>query len=244
MREFLFSFNPSAIVVWIIIFSYLVYFLLGRYYFFKKIGEDGIKGIIPIYSEWLYFKRAKQNPIFAVGFMILFIVFFVLSIFITGSREFTGVCTFIQVISLVFYVLMSWQGNRFMSRKFKKGYFTALALTFLPFIAIPVIGLDDRYKWHRFIRIDKDVFSENFYSKNISVGEMCFTNVFMILCVMIEFYIFAYIFVLDIPREFLFHLIWEPEFIAFFAIAFAVIAIAGTLFDYYGNILLNKRRKK
>ena len=73
VRNFLFSFNPSAIVVWIFILLYLVYYFLGRYYFFKKIGEDGWKGLIPIYSEWFYFKRAKQNPRPLVAFLLAII---------------------------------------------------------------------------------------------------------------------------------------------------------------------------
>ena len=74
MGRFLFSFNPSAIVVWILILLYLVYYFLGKYYFFKKIGEDGWKGLIPIYSEAIYFKRAKQKEIFPVSFLVTFIV--------------------------------------------------------------------------------------------------------------------------------------------------------------------------
>lgn len=244
MREFLFSFNPAAIVVWILILLYLVYYFLGRYYFFKKIGEDGWKGLIPIYSEWVYFKRAKQNPTFPVACLSTFLVFFLLSLLFTKSREVVGICTFVQCASLIFYILLSWKTNHLFSKKFKTGYFTAFSLTFVPFVSIPFIGLSDEYKWHRFVRVDKDLFDEEFYSRKITVGERCITNVFMIFCVMIEFYIFTYIFLMDIPKSFIFELIWEPEFILYFSLVFAIVAVGGTLLDYYGNRLVKKRNNK
>ena len=244
MGRFLFSFNPSAIVVWILILLYLVYYFLGKYYFFKKIGEDGWKGLIPIYSEAIYFKRAKQKVIFPVSFLVTFLVFFVLSLVFSKAREFVGVCTFIETASLIFYILLSWKANYLYSKKFKTGYFTVFSLTFVPFISIPFIGLSDDYKWHRFVKIDKTVFDEEFYSRKITVGERCITNVFMIFCVMIEFYIFTYIFLMDMPKSFIFELIWEPEFVLYFSLVFAGVAIGGTLLDYYGNKLLKKRNNK
>lgn len=243
MREFLFSFNPASIVVWILIFLYLVYYFLGKYYFFKKIGEAGWKGLIPIYSEWLYFKRAKQIPVFPVACLSAFLVFFLLSFF-AKSKEILGMCVFISCASLIFYVLLSLRTNYFFSRRFKTGYFTMFSLTVVPFIAVPFIGLSDDYKWHRFIRVGKSLFEEEFYTRKITIGERCITNVFMILCVMIEFYIFTYILLMDIPKSLIFDLIWDPEFVIYFSFVFALVAIGGTLFDYYGNVLLNKHKKK
>lgn len=243
VRNFLFSFNPSAIVVWIFILLYLVYYFLGRYYFFKKIGEDGWKGLIPVYSEWFYFKRAKQNPRPLVAFLLAFFVSLLLSLVFTKSRVFVGICTFIQVVSLIFYIILSWKANYLFSKKFKTGYFTVFSLTFVPFVSIPFIGLSDDYKWHRFVRVDKTLFDEDFYTRKITVGERCFTNVFMIFCALIEFYILTYIFLKDVADTFIFELILEPKFVLYFSLALAIVAIIGTLFDYYGNLFVKKYKK-
>ena len=55
-----------AIFLWLFLICYLAFYLYGRYYFFKKIGEDGWKGLIPIYSEALYFKKARENSSFLI----------------------------------------------------------------------------------------------------------------------------------------------------------------------------------
>ena len=49
---------------------------------------------------------------------------------------------------------------------------------------------------------------------------------------------------MDMPKSFIFELIWEPEFVLYFSLVFAGVAIGGTLLDYYGNKLLKKRNNK
>lgn len=240
----LFSLNPTTIVLWIIVLVFLVYFCLGKYYFFKKIGEEGWKGLVPIYSSWIYFKKAKVNPWLSVIFISSFIIFYLLMLLCYGSNMLVGMCTFFQTVSLIFYVLISWKVNYFISKKFKKSYLTAFSLTVLPVLAFPIIGLSDDYKWSRFTRVNNDIFDEDFYKRKISVGEMCLTNVFLLVCLIAAFYLFLYIFLIDLPRVYLLDIIWNPSFIRFVTIAFSIIVLLGTLLDYFGNILIKKYKRK
>lgn len=244
MYNFLFSFTPEAIVVWIIFLVFLLYYLLGRYYFFEKIGEIAWKGLVPIYSEYLYFKRAKVNPWSAVFLLTLGLLFYLLSFSCLGFDTLHGICTFFTIVSLIFYVLLSWKVNYYISKKFKKSYMTALSLTFMPFIAFPYIGLNKLYKWSRFTKVNNNFLEEDFYGRRVSVNEMCLTNVFMMLCFVALTYIFIYIFVIDLPKEFLLEIIWSPKFIIFIAVSFSIVAIFGTLLDYYGNLLISRKRRK
>lgn len=228
----------------LLLICYLVFYLYGRYYFFKKVGEEGWKGLIPVYSEALYFKKARVNPVIAVGLILMYFVFLFLAISFAGFKELVGICIFIQIVCLVFFMLYYLKASHYLSEKFKRGSFTTLGLTFLPFIMIPVMGLSNRYKWHRFVKVDSGVWDEDFYNRKITVGEMCFTNIFMILCVLVEIYIFAYIFILGIPKEILFEIIWEPSFIVFFSVIFIFIAVVGTLLVYYGNVGMKRYRRK
>lgn len=232
------------ILFWLFLICYLAFYLYGRYYFFRKIGEDGWKGLIPIYSEALYFKKARVNPVIAVGLILMYFVFLFLTISFAGLKELVGTCIFIQIVCFVFFMFYYLKASHYISEKFKRGSFTTLGLTFLPFIMIPVMGLSNKYRWHRFVKVDIGVWDEDFYSRKITVGEMCFTNIFMILCVLVEIYIFAYIFILGIPKEILFDIIWEPSFIVFFSVIFIFIAVVGTLLVYYGNVCLRKYRRK
>ncbi len=243
MNVFLFSFTPGSIVVWILILSFVLYYLLGRYYFFEKIGDEGWKGLIPVYSEYLYFKKAKVNPWFAVFLLLMFIFFTGLSVLCSSSMTCVGLCSFFQIVSVIFYVMISWKVNYYISRKFKHNYMTAFCLTFMPFIAFPYIGLSENYKWSRFTKVDYGVLSCDFYSRKISFGEMCLTSVFIAFCFMILFYIFIYVFVLDLPKEFLLSIIWNPKFIIFFSIVLAVVALIWSFINYYGNLLINKKQK-
>ena len=228
----------------LLLICYLVFYLYGRYYFFKKVGEEGWKGLIPVYSEALYFKKARVNPVIAVGLILMYFVFLFLAISFAGFKELVGICIFIQIVCLVFFMLYYLKASHYLSEKFKRGSFTTLGLTFLPFIMIPVMGLSNRYKWHRFVKVDSGVWDEDFYNRKITVGEMCFTNIFMILCVLVEIYIFAYIFILGIPKEILFEIIWEPSFIVVFSVIFIFIAVVGTLLVYYGNVGMKRYRRK
>lgn len=242
--NFLFSLNPTAIVVWIIVLVFIVYFCLGKYYFYEKIGEDGWKGLIPVYSSWVYFNKAKVNPWLSVIFISSFMIFSLLTLCCTDSDMLVGICTFFQTVSLIFYILISWKVNYFISRKFKKSYLTAFSLTILPILAFPIIGLSEDYKWSRFTRVKNDIFDEDFYNRKVTVGEMCLTNIFSIVCMIAGFYIFTYIFVIDLPRDYLVDIIWDPTFIRFFTIVFSIIILFGTLLDYFGNVLVKKYRRK
>lgn len=244
MYNFLFSFTPDAIVVWIIFLVFLLYYLLGRYYFFEKIGETAWKGLVPIYSEYLYFKKAKVNPWSAVLLLIFGLSFYLLSFACSDSDSLNGICIFFTSVCLIFYILLSWKVNYYFSKKFKKGYMTTFSLTFVPVIAFPYIGLSKDYKWSRFTKVNHDVLEEDFYGRKLSVNEMCLSNVFMMLCFIAATYIFIYIFVIDLPKDFLLEIIWNPKFIIFISVSFSIVAIVGTLLDYYGNLLINKKRRK
>lgn len=244
LYNYLFSFTPQSILIWIIISVFLLYYLLGKYYFFEKIGETGWKGLIPVYSEYLYFKKAKVNPWTAVLLLMFAFSFYWLSLICSASDSLNGICTFFTVVCLIFYVLVSWKVNYYISKKFKKGYMTTFSLTLVPFIAFPYIGLSNSYKWSRFTRVNHDILEKDFYDRGVSVGEMCLTNVFLMLLFVAAMYVFIYIFIIDLPREFLLEIVWNPKFIVFIAISFSFVAIIGTLLDYYGNMLINKRRRK
>lgn len=244
MKSFLFSFSPTAILVWIMIMIFLMFYFLGKYYFFKKIGEDGWNGIVPIYSEWVYFKKAKVNPFSAVALLILFIVFSILGVFCEASNFLVAICTFFQVVSLLFYVLLSWKVNYFISKKFKKSWITALCLTLAPILAFPIIGLSSNYRWSRFVKVNDSVIDEEFYNKKVSLGEMCLTNVFRIMCVVAGFYIFIYSFVAKIPSELLLQVVLSREFVIVIVISFSIVTILATLFGYYGDKMLKKSMKK
>ena len=109
MYNFLFSFTPAAIVVWIIFLIFLLYYVLGRYYFFEKIGETAWKGLVPIYYEYLYFKKAKVNPWSAVLLLIFGLSFYLLSFACSDFDSLNGICTFFTSVCLIFYVLLSWK---------------------------------------------------------------------------------------------------------------------------------------
>ncbi len=224
------------------VFLFIIVFLYGKYLLFEKMHIAGWKGLIPIYSECLYFKKGKVNPILAAAPIVSFIVFIIFGFQYSQSRELLGICIFFSLFSVIYYLMFSLKANYYICRKFKCGKTMTALLTFFPYIVIPILGISSDYKWHAFAKVKEGILTEDFYvSRKVSVGEMCLTNVFAMMCVLASIYIFIYIFVINVPQDLVKLLLWSPAFIIVIVIFVSILVIGLTFVDYYANKEMKKR---
>ncbi len=244
MMNFLFSFSPMSVLLWIIILVLLLLYLLGRYYFFVKIGIDGWKGLIPIYSEYLYYKKGRVEPWLAPLFICLYLLFYFLGNYFVASDELCGIILFFKFAVVIVALIVSWNVNYYIGNKFKEGYLLPLALTFVPIFAVPFIGLYEKMRWSRLTKVRNNFLWDDFYSnKKISVNEMCISNILLVLSTVIGFYVAFYVMISLFSFEKVFEMMWDFKFIFIIAIFISIVVIVGTLFDYFINkYILNKRR--
>lgn len=244
MGNFLNSFNP--IFLYGVGFVLLLVFLLGRYKFFVKIGIDGWKGLVPVYSDYLYYEKGKVNPWLSTLFIALYLFLHILSICSADVRELFAITMFFKLSIIILSMIVSWKVNYYISRKLKKGYLFAVLLTFLPIITIPCAGLCKNIKWSKLTRVKDDFLTDDFYAnRKITVNEMCISNIFMVLSILAIFYIVIYLFMNILSTEVILNIIWSPYFILVLVLFLSFITLVATMIDYlFNKFYLNSRRKK
>lgn len=246
MINFLFALSPMNILIWCMILFSLILYLLGRYCFFAKIGVDGWKGLVPVYSSYLYYKKGNVIPWLSTLFICSYLVFYLFGEYCVVEQELFAITTFFKVTIFFVSLFVSWKVNYFISRKFKRGYLLTLFLTLMPIVAIPYVGLCNKIKWSRLTKVRDDFLISDFYdNRKVSVGEIYISNLVTILATFLSLYVIVYVFKTLFSAEKLLKLMWSPVFVICFVFFIVMIVLVGTLFDYFINKwYFNKKDKK
>ena len=118
----------------------LIWYLLlavGRWRMFEKMGEPGWKGLIPIYADYILYKRCWQPPFFLVSLAAAIISG------VGRNQENPGFLVSVAgTLGTVFDALLCWK----VSRAFGHGIGVTLGLLFLNPVFMLYLGLgSDRY---------------------------------------------------------------------------------------------------
>ena len=243
MMKFLFVLGPVKIIFFILVF---IVILLGRYYFFEKIGIDGKKGLIPIYSTYLYFKKGNTLPWLSTIFIFLYLFGWFLGKCSFNIRELYSIIVFLKTSILILSLFVFGKANYYIARKFKGRIILTLALTFLPIISTSYIGLNKKMRWSRLTKVNYKFLLDDFYgNRKVTLYEMFLSNIFVILALVISLYIFIYVIVCFSSIEAIIQIIFDPYFVVFLVIFLSLLVLACTLTDYiFNKKLVSKFVKK
>lgn len=244
MLDFLFSFNPGSVLLWIIIMVILLLYVLGRYYFFEKIGVSGWKGLIPVYSNYLYYEKGHVHSLLSIVFICLyFILYIVGEYFVVDSRLSIIVFLFKSIVVMISSIV-TWNASFYISNKLKNGYLLTFLLTFIPFLTIPFIGLCDKFSWSRLKKVDCNFLLKDYYfGKKVSISDVCTSSVLLVLSTIISFYLFIYVASSLFSVEKAYEIMWDFKFIIILLFFVIVFIVGGIVLNYFLNKNFLNREK-
>lgn len=226
-------------MLYVIILVAIVY-LVARYRLFEKMGLKGWQGIIPVYSDGLYFEVGGSKSWVPIILILNFFLFYLLGEYVKVSRSLSAFCIFFETIMVIYFALVFIKVNYVISQKFKRGYFGAFLLTCLPFVGVPVFAFSKNFKFSKHASVKYKFLDKSFYDHEVSVGEMCLSKVLSTLFIIAAFYIIGYVYLIDLPRELLISLVLDKSFIIFILVGTSILAILGTIIDYYASNSIKK----
>lgn len=235
MSNFLFEFNPLCIVLWIIILVLILLYLFGRFYFFEKIGINGWKGLIPLYSDYLYFEKAGENPKLPIILFVSYLFFVVYDEFIYFT-EMHGILLFFRSLIIIIGLIVSWNANFYISNKMKNNYLLTFLLTFLPTITIPIVGLSQKFKWSRLSKVNNNFLLNDFYcNKKITIADVLISNFVLSIVTVLILYVSFFVLKHFLSIDKIVENMWNYNIVLIIILVVFILIFVVTIIDYLIN---------
>lgn len=120
--------------------------VLGTYFMFQKVGEEGWKAIVPFYSEYTEYKIAWNTKMFWVQLLlnsVTFVAFITAYVALMMHLTFMGIALMIMIVFGIASLAMETQKSYKLSKRFGYGFGFSLGLVFLAPIFKLILGLDE-----------------------------------------------------------------------------------------------------
>lgn len=128
-----------VILVGIITVPIVGFYFFTTYKLFEKCGYDGWKGLIPFYNKYVELQIAGLHW----WYIIMYVV--ALFLFIDGG---TGLKILCVLIIIFFHSVLSYNLAKKINNEKNPLLLDFILLTFVPIVYIPIMALNDNYKYH------------------------------------------------------------------------------------------------
>lgn len=236
MNNLLFEFNSLCVVLWLLILVLILLYLFGRFYFFKKIGIDGWKGLIPVYSNYLYFEKGNENPKLPVILFFSYLFLVIYDEYFISFSEMHSILLFFKSLIVIISIIVSWNVNFYISNKMKNNYLLTFFLTFFPIITVPVVGLSQRFKWSRLYKINNNFLLNDFYSnRKITIVDVLISNFVSSILNILLFYVIFFVFKSFFSIDKIVENMWNSNIVLILILIVFILATLATTIDYLIN---------
>lgn len=131
-----------AVLLVIVIIALLVLIIVSNCVMFSKAGEKWWKGLIPMYNSWVQIKIARL----AWWWFLIFCVFTAIGTYNADEPN---------VAISILAILVSFNVNYNLAKKFGKTDGFAVLCTFLPFIGFPILAFG-KSKYNKDAKVDEN----------------------------------------------------------------------------------------
>lgn len=118
--------------------------IIGEWKLFEKCGEKKWKSLIPFYNDWTLLDISGCHRWYFL--IIIFNTIFTLFVEIISKYNILQMLSGIIGIAFI-YVIISINYN--IAKKFRKGIWFALGMSFIPFVFYLLLGFSKKYKFNK-----------------------------------------------------------------------------------------------
>ena len=157
-----FMFITIPIMFFIVLICIIAVPIIGFYFFslyklFEKCEIEGWKGLIPFYNKFVQIKIAGLNW--------WYIIIYVVAIFLYIDGKIG-----IKILSILVILFVNSIISYNLCKKINNGknslFIDFILLTFLPFLYLPVMALNDQFKYHPNAEVTSNAYIDEIQSSN------------------------------------------------------------------------------
>lgn len=126
-------------ITFIAILAIVVLLVISNWKIFKKAGQPGWKALIPVYSDYIFYKIAWKPRWFWIA-MIISVIIAATSEFIGATPETAMIVSILSTICAIFACVIEIIMHVKLAKAFRKDGGFAVGLILLPFIFFPILA--------------------------------------------------------------------------------------------------------
>lgn len=129
-----------AAIVFAVLLAVVILMILSTWIIFRKAGQRGWKALIPVYSDYIFYKIAWKRRWFWINVLLSAIAFAVAAIPGGGTAEYYLITSIASTLLGIFILIIEIIMHVKLAKSFRKDGGFAVGLILLPFIFFPILA--------------------------------------------------------------------------------------------------------